>query len=341
MAKKITETIIVPVRVSKESTYALAVRIPSRNGVVIKVFHNLLDNKRAYFGQASMEKVLRHLGRGLLIDQRLAPSDAEIEGLRRQRLEEEFARTYNKGVFFSPYDELDTLKFYHLYCGRCKHGSGCEHGVPALYFGPQRPFQDGKYTVYDADHTPLRTDNYAFAKRVLRKLHATNADSGYTLYPSNDCSVCGQEAGKNPHCFLCTGQVYPPPVLAEEEVGIIREARVVHVESYSLDYEFVDEAGAGYGFACDKDGNPLVDKIQDVGLENLKKCQEGEYDVVYKGVVDNSYDYPEPALLLCYCGEVIELRESLTNECDGCGRLYNLSGQLLTPRHYWAEDCVY
>lgn len=45
----------------------------------------------------------------------------------------------------------------------------------------------------------------------------------------------------------------------------------------------------------------------------------------------------EPAVMLCFCGESLELADSLTNYCDECGRAYNSSGQSLRPPDEWEE----
>jgi hypothetical protein len=43
-----------------------------------------------------------------------------------------------------------------------------------------------------------------------------------------------------------------------------------------------------------------------------------------------------PKVIEC-CGEKLELTDSLTNECDECGRLYNAFGQSLRPPEEWEE----
>lgn len=39
----------------------------------------------------------------------------------------------------------------------------------------------------------------------------------------------------------------------------------------------------------------------------------------------------------CDCGTRVYLDEN-TNECEGCGQLYNRFGQSLKPREEWEED---
>lgn len=38
----------------------------------------------------------------------------------------------------------------------------------------------------------------------------------------------------------------------------------------------------------------------------------------------------------CYCGSNVELSE-FTNECEECGRLFNMAGQDLKPANQWEE----
>lgn len=47
--------------------------------------------------------------------------------------------------------------------------------------------------------------------------------------------------------------------------------------------------------------------------------------------VHNSY------YITCECGTTVYL-DSNTNECEGCGQLWNGFGQSLKPRNEWEED---
>jgi hypothetical protein len=45
-----------------------------------------------------------------------------------------------------------------------------------------------------------------------------------------------------------------------------------------------------------------------------------------------------PKTIKCHCGSEVELTDALTNECDGCGQLYNGGGQQLRPVEEWEEN---
>lgn len=74
-----------------------------------------------------------------------------------------------------------------------------------------------------------------------------------------------------------------------------------------------------YDFWCYKCGkSELLDEPKEV-------CDCGNTDV-FNGRVGK-----------CTCGEFVPL-SNFTNECEGCGRLYNSSGQSLRPVSEWEED---
>lgn len=111
------------------------------------------------------------------------------------------------------------------------------------------------------------------------------------------------------------------------------------VESFAVDYQERLHPGSGYGFTCDKAGNIDRAGMDPAGLENLAKCEDGTYDVVCLGVVDHSYIYPVNAQLRCECGQPVELEPRVSrNGCEGCGREYNLFGQLLARRPRRGDD---
>lgn len=56
-----------------------------------------------------------------------------------------------------------------------------------------------------------------------------------------------------------------------------------------------------------------------------------------EGVTDYSRNYTHAAVGKCDCGEEVIL-DSFTNTCS-CNRDYNMSGQLLSPREFWGEEC--
>jgi hypothetical protein len=119
---------------------------------------------------------------------------------------------------------------------------------------------------------------------------------------------------------------------------IVQPAKRVEQKTYSLEFEWNDTPGAGFGFDCDKDGNVYLDQLTPVARENLNACLCGIYDVRYVGVVEYVNRYTEPAVGRCNrCGELVTLR-GFTNTCGRCGADYNLFGQMLGPRSLWGEE---
>jgi hypothetical protein len=57
----------------------------------------------------------------------------------------------------------------------------------------------------------------------------------------------------------------------------------------------------------------------------------------YSEVETDTWWWHEPAIALCECGKEIALNYD-AEECPYCGRLHNLFGQELLPRHMWEED---
>lgn len=45
-------------------------------------------------------------------------------------------------------------------------------------------------------------------------------------------------------------------------------------------------------------------------------------------------------LIMCNCGATVYL-DGFTNECDGCGALYNAFGQMLASPDQWDDDDRY
>jgi hypothetical protein len=134
---------------------------------------------------------------------------------------------------------------------------------------------------------------------------------------------------------------------------IITPRHTVRMEEYSLSYENREMPGAGYGFPCDKDGN-IFGFLNPIALSNLEHCRT--HPELYSGptIVDYSYDYREPTLARCKCGEEIYLDGDDMGECscDVCERVYNVFGQELVGRtqawsgqnedgEYYSEEDAY
>lgn len=116
---------------------------------------------------------------------------------------------------------------------------------------------------------------------------------------------------------------------------IISRSKLIPIEDYQLAFQFKNDPHGSRWFDCDKEGNPLLEKISATGRKELEKCLSGEYEVYHQGVIDCSHNYLEPAVGQCYCGKSVTLHTD-TNECS-CGLLYNMFGQDLVPRDQWEE----
>jgi hypothetical protein len=117
---------------------------------------------------------------------------------------------------------------------------------------------------------------------------------------------------------------------------IISKRERVEVAKFALGYRWRDDPQAGFGFDCDENGNVLLDQMGEAALDNLRKCEDGTYDVVRVGVENFSYSYINHAVGKCSCGREVTLAY-FTNACE-CGRDYNSSGMLLAHRSQWGEE---
>lgn len=141
---------------------------------------------------------------------------------------------------------------------------------------------------------------------------------------------------------------------------IIKHAELIEpAAEYIHRFDYADLPGCGFSFPCDEHGNLLghYPNYQEClngtitireGME-WHRNSEGEWEprentgVLVKkqlhdlGIVKfQPKPYLSPAILKCDCGEEIYL-DLFTNSCD-CGRDYNRSGQLLSPRECWGEE---
>jgi len=111
---------------------------------------------------------------------------------------------------------------------------------------------------------------------------------------------------------------------------IIRKSERVTEVHYYLEYAWKGRSGSGFEFECDEKGNVTKEKLCPEALENLRKCQTGEYDVVFQGVKKYVHKYTIPAVGRCDCGAEVTL-DRFINTCEKCGATYNLYGQALAP----------
>jgi hypothetical protein len=121
---------------------------------------------------------------------------------------------------------------------------------------------------------------------------------------------------------------------------IIREAKRHTSVSYSLFFNYVNDPGLGFSFACDENGVVDVSQLTPAGASNLRQCQAGmtERGPVSAGCVQRYVtNWKEPKVGRCVCGEEVEL-EGFTNTCFRCERDYNWNGQQLAPRECWGSE---
>ena len=69
--------------------------------------------------------------------------------------------------------------------------------------------------------------------------------------------------------------------------------------------------------------------------KNYIKAKED--DGLYSIEEEHKWSWTEPAIAICECGREIGLNYD-AEECPYCGRLHNLFGQELLPRHMWEEE---
>jgi uncharacterized protein (UPF0335 family) len=110
-------------------------------------------------------------------------------------------------------------------------------------------------------------------------------------------------------------------------IGILRQRRHRYGIAYIREFEWQSGPGAGFEFDCDKDGKPLPFECE-TAAGNYRKCMDGTYGVIDKGIRPMSHEWVEPAVGRCVCCTEVPLA-GLTNTCTHCGRSYGIDGQLL------------
>lgn len=107
----------------------------------------------------------------------------------------------------------------------------------------------------------------------------------------------------------------------------VKRQRITDV-TYSRCYYWKDMPDAGFAFDCNEQGE-LVGLLMEAGRENLRKCEDGIYDVTGPTIERHVDEYIQPAIGECMrCRSPVELCNALTNTCS-CGVAYNMSGQRL------------
>lgn len=122
---------------------------------------------------------------------------------------------------------------------------------------------------------------------------------------------------------------------------IIKERRNVEKVRYSREFTRVGwERGDGYVFPCSKNGElNKDDKYYETWKKNYDYCVEHPDEYIDEGITSEKWEYTEPAVGLCSCGNEVELVNQYMGacQCGKCGQWYNLFGQELVDPEYLEE----
>lgn len=104
---------------------------------------------------------------------------------------------------------------------------------------------------------------------------------------------------------------------------------------------YVDRYG-GYAFPCDKDGNVLMDQMEEPARRNYADClaHPEKYPYSFNEVHREESRYREPDTGVCHCGQKMYLTNEYMGacQCPECGQWYNINGQELLPPDEWGWD---
>ena len=113
-------------------------------------------------------------------------------------------------------------------------------------------------------------------------------------------------------------------------------------EKVTYELQFYVDRNGGYGFPCDKDGNLLMNEMNEYSLKNYKDAMAHpeRYKTSYNKVVEIRNRYRVPAHGTCHCGEEVYMENQYMGacQCPNCGQWYNLVGQELLPPDQWEES---
>ena len=111
---------------------------------------------------------------------------------------------------------------------------------------------------------------------------------------------------------------------------IIKERERKSKTEYELNFYTKDTNEICLGF-------PIINgevKPYEAGMKNYLEAKENPN--LYSVIEERVTHWTESAVALCECGKEISLNYD-AEECPYCGRLHNLIGQELLPRHMWEE----
>ncbi|HEY4529157.1 MAG TPA: hypothetical protein VIG97_02325 [Luteimonas sp.] len=105
-------------------------------------------------------------------------------------------------------------------------------------------------------------------------------------------------------------------------IEIIRPRQRIECVEHALFFESKVEPGAGFAYPCGEDGK-VLDPFHEARAAELRAG--GEYRE--PRVQTSRRHYTECAVGRCTCGAEVALSDPLSNECEPCGRWYNMMGQ--------------
>jgi hypothetical protein len=124
----------------------------------------------------------------------------------------------------------------------------------------------------------------------------------------------------------------------------IRRRERVEVVHHQYSFEARNYSGNGYSFDCTPEGaivfNPEHEQTQRESLR-IARINAAAGILREVGHVTWTSHYTEYAAIRCDCGAEVVLEDSMTNECDKCGQLYNGSAQRLAPPEQWDPEDRY
>ncbi len=111
-------------------------------------------------------------------------------------------------------------------------------------------------------------------------------------------------------------------------IEIIQPRQRVERVRHTLYFERIAERGSGFALSCDEHGKLLGDQYA-TAAEREARAAELRADAAFDAPVIQTYrhTYVEPAVGRCSCGCKVALPDPLSNECEDCGRWYNMMGQ--------------
>jgi hypothetical protein len=121
---------------------------------------------------------------------------------------------------------------------------------------------------------------------------------------------------------------------------IFKPAKRVEITHRTMEFRYLEDSGAGFGFNCNERGQVDITTMNDAAFANYRGCLAGNVNgkaVYCDGIREWKNRYTEPGEGRCSCGEIV-LLDGFTNTCDRCGADYNYAGQLLAPRSQWGEE---